>query len=214
MKAKVTEQQVLDALKQCMDPEIPLSVVDLGLIYGIDIDEENNIKIRMTMTTPGCPLHNTLVRDVKRALNKVEGIKDVSVEIVWDPPWTPERMSPEAREKVFGARSAHMQTAPPSSTGYGARSLRFTIDLEKSRPLKQGQFMRQEDGSLVLVNDLGQGFMVNDALLEFWNMCDGSKSINEIIDEFSMKLRLPRIELEGQVVNLVQQMLEARLLKV
>ncbi|MCS6767928.1 MAG: PqqD family peptide modification chaperone [Candidatus Nitrosocaldus sp.] len=209
MKAKVSEQQVLDALKQCMDPEIPLSVVDLGLIYGIDIDEENNIKIKMTMTTPGCPLHNTLVRDVKRALNKVEGIKDVSVEIVWDPPWTPERMSPEAREKVFGARSAR---AP--SAGYGSRSLRFTIDLERSRPLKQGQFVRQEDGSLVLVNDLGQGFMVNDALLEFWGMCDGSKSINEIIDEFSLKMRLPRIELEGQVVNLVQQMLDARLLKV
>ncbi|GBC74597.1 Putative 1,2-phenylacetyl-CoA epoxidase, subunit D [archaeon HR05] len=214
MKAKVTEQQVLDALKQCMDPEIPLSVVDLGLIYGIDIDEENNIKIRMTMTTPGCPLRNTLVRDVKRALNKVEDIKDVSVEIVWDPPWTPERMSPEARAKVFGARSAQVHTAPPSPTGYGARSLRFTIDLERSKPLKHGQFVRQEDGSLVLVNDLGQGFMVNDALLEFWNMCDGSKSINEIIDEFSMKLRLPRIELEGQVVNLVQQMLEAGLLKV
>ena len=210
---KVSEQQVLEALKQCMDPEIPLSVVDLGLIYGIDVDEENNIKIRMTMTTPGCPLHNTLVRDVKRALNKVEGVKDVSVEIVWDPPWTPERMSPEAREKVFGARSATMHTTQPSA-GYGVRGLRFTIDIEKSRPLRQGQFIKQEDGSLVLVNDIGQGFMVNEALLEFWNMCDGSKSINEIIDEFSMKLRLPRIELEGQVVNLVQQMLDARLLKV
>ncbi|MFN4337054.1 MAG: PqqD family peptide modification chaperone [Candidatus Nitrosocaldus sp.] len=212
---KISEQQVLEALKQCMDPEIPLSVVDLGLIYGIDVDEENNIKIKMTMTTPGCPLHNTLVRDVKRALNKVEGVNDVSVEIVWDPPWTPERMSPEAREKVFGTRSASMHTYPSgTSPGYGVRGLRFTIDLEKSRPLRQGEFIKQEDGSLVLVNDVGQGFMVNEALLEFWNMCDGSKSINEIIDEFSIKLRLPRIELEGQVVNLVQQMLEARLLKV
>ena len=197
---KVSEQKVLSALKQCMDPEIPLSVVDLGLIYGIDIDDKNNVNIRMTMTTPGCPLHNTLVRDVKNALSKVEEIGDINVEIVWDPPWTPERMSPEAKAMIYGA---------------GRReSLRFTIDFEKSRPLKQGTFSRQEDGSLILMNEQGQGFMVNDALVEFWNMCDGSRSINEIIDEFSSRLKVPRIDIEREVVALVQQMIEARLLKV
>jgi len=197
---KVSEQKVLSALKQCMDPEIPLSIVDLGLIYGIDIDDKNNVNIRMTMTTPGCPLHNTLVRDVKNALSKVEEIGDINVEIVWDPPWTPERMSPEAKAMIYGA---------------GRReSLRFTIDFEKSRPLKQGTFSRQEDGSLILMNEQGQGFMVNDALVEFWNMCDGSRSINEIIDEFSSRLKVPRIDIEREVVALVQQMIEARLLKV
>jgi len=197
---KVSEQKVLSALKQCMDPEIPLSVVDLGLIYGIDIDDKNNVNIRMTMTTPGCPLHNTLVRDVKNALSKVEEIGDINVEIVWDPPWTPERMSPEAKAMIYGA---------------GRReSLRFTIDFEKSRPLKQGIFSRQEDGSLVLMNEQGQGFMVNDALVEFWNMCDGSRSINEMIDEFSSRLKVPRIDIEREVVTLVEQMIEARLLKV
>ena len=197
---KVSEQKVLSALKQCMDPEIPLSIVDLGLIYGIDIDDKNNVNIRMTMTTPGCPLHNTLVRDVKNALSKVEEIGDINVEIVWDPPWTPERMSPEAKAMIYGA---------------GRReSLRFTIDFEKSRPLKQGIFSRQEDGSLVLMNEQGQGFMVNDALVEFWNMCDGSRSINEMIDEFSSRLKVPRIDIEREVVTLVEQMIEARLLKV
>ncbi len=197
---KVSEQKVLSALKQCMDPEIPLSVVDLGLIYGIDIDDNNNVNIRMTMTTPGCPLHNTLVRDVKNALSKVEEIGDINVEIVWDPPWTPERMSPEAKAMIYGA---------------GRReSLRFTIDFEKSRPLKQGTLSRQEDGSLILMNEQGQGFMVNDALVEFWNMCDGSRSINEMIDEFSSRLKVPRIDIEREVVALVQQMIEARLLKV
>ncbi len=194
--AKVTEQKVLNALKQCMDPEIPLSIVDLGLIYGIDIDDSNNVNIRMTMTTPGCPLHNTLVRDVKNALSKVEGIGNVNVEIVWDPPWSPERMSPEAKAMI-----------------YGSRSLRFTIDLEHSKPLKQGRFERQNDG-LVLINEQGQGFMVNQALLDFWKMCDGSKSINQIIDEFSARLKIPRVEVEREVVTLVQQMLEAGLLKV
>jgi metal-sulfur cluster biosynthetic enzyme len=197
---KVSEQRVLSALKQCMDPEIPLSVVDLGLIYGIDIDDNNNVNIRMTMTTPGCPLHNTLVRDVKNALSKVEDIGDINVEIVWDPPWTPERMSPEAKAMIYGA---------------GRReSLRFTIDFEKSRPLKQGTLSRQEDGSLILMNEQGQGFMVNDALVEFWNMCDGSRSINEMIDEFSSRLKVPRIDIEREIVTLVQQMIEARLLKV
>ncbi len=194
--AKVNEQKVLNALKQCMDPEIPLSIVDLGLIYGIDIDDNNNVNIRMTMTTPGCPLHNTLVRDVKNALSKVEGIGNVNVEIVWDPPWSPERMSPEAKAMI-----------------YGSRSLRFTIDLENSKPLKQGRFERQNDG-LLLINEQGQGFMVNQALLDFWSMCDGSKSINQIIDEFSARLKIPRVEVEREVVTLVQQMLEARLLKV
>jgi metal-sulfur cluster biosynthetic enzyme len=66
MAQKVSEQVVMDALKQCMDPEVPLSVVDLGLIYGVAITDKNDVNIKMTMTTRGCPLHDTLVKDVKR----------------------------------------------------------------------------------------------------------------------------------------------------
>jgi len=187
---------VISALKQCMDPEVPLSVVDLGLIYGVSISDKNDVNIKMTMTTPGCPLHDTLVSDVKKYLGKVSGVGNVNVEIVWDPPWSPDRMSPEAKEKI-----------------YGKKSLRFTIDLEKSRLKKQGNVFQQQDGSLALVNDQNQGFMVNDALIEFWKTCDGTKTLNQLIDNFTTKLNMPRTDVEKEVVELVQQMLEANLLK-
>src|ERR671931_1538482 len=151
---KVTTEQVYSALKKCMDPEIPVNVVDLGLIYGVGISpENNNVDIKMTMTTRGCPLHDTLVSDVKRYVGKITGIGSINVEIVWDPPWSLEKMNPEVREKL----------------GFGKPKLRFQIDYEKSKPLKVGRFAKQEDGSLILANDKDQGFMVNEAIVEFWN---------------------------------------------
>ena len=84
--SKVTGEQIRASLKQCMDPEIPISIVDLGLIYGIDISEKNDVNIKMTMTTKGCPLHDTMVDDVKRYTRKVSGVNNVNVDIVWDPP--------------------------------------------------------------------------------------------------------------------------------
>lgn len=192
---QVTVEQIRDALKKCMDPEIPLSVVDLGLIYGIDINERNDVKIKMTMTTRGCPLHDTLVRDVRNALKDLKGLGDVNVEIVWDPPWTPDRMSEEAKAKI-----------------YGSKNLRFNLDLDKAKPLKQGRLERHDD-ALVLYNDANQGFMINDALADFWNSCDGTKALNELIDLFAAKLRLPRIDIEKEVVELVKQLIDANLLK-
>lgn len=196
MAQKVSEQVVMDALKQCMDPEVPLSVVDLGLIYGVDISDKNDVNIKMTMTTRGCPLHDTLVKDVKRYLGKVDGIGSINVEIVWEPPWSTDRMSPEAKEKI-----------------YGKKSLRFSIDLEKSKLSKLGRVMQQQDGSLALLNEQNQGFMVNDALIEFWKLCDGTKTVTQLIDMFASKLNMPRSDVEKEVVELVQQMLEANLIK-
>lgn len=196
MTEKVSEQVVMEALKNCMDPEVPLSVVDLGLIYGVNINDKNDVNIKMTMTTRGCPLHDTLVSDVKRYLGKVDGIGNINVEIVWDPPWSPDRMSPEAKGKI-----------------YGKKSLRFSMDLEKSRPVKQGKTIQQQDGSLALLNEQNQGFMVNDQLIEFWKMCDGTKTITELVDTFAAKLNMQRSDVEKEVVELVQQMLEANLLK-
>lgn len=194
----VTESQVYDALKKCMDPEIPVNVVDLGLIYGVKVDSGKDVDIKMTMTTRGCPLHDTLVSDVKRYVGKINGIGSINVEIVWDPPWTLEKMNPEAREKL----------------GFGKPKLRFQIDYEKSKPLKAGGFAKQEDGSMILANDKDQGFMVNEAIVEFWNTCDGTKTINQLTDQFSAKLGMPRQQVEQEVVQLVQQLLEAELLKV
>lgn len=193
----VTEAQVYDALKKCMDPEIPVNVVDLGLIYGVKVASGNDVDIKMTMTTRGCPLHDTLVSDVKRYVGKINGIGKINVEIVWDPPWTLEKMNPEIREKL----------------GFGKPKLRFQIDYETSKPLKLGRFAKQEDGSLVLANEKDMSYMVNEAIIEFWNTCDGTKTINQLTDEFSAKLGMPRQQVEQEVVQLVQQLLEAELLK-
>src|SRR5574337_1879142 len=98
--AAVTSQQVLDSLKQCMDPEIPISVVDMGLIYGVNINQDNKVDITMTMTTRGCPLHDTLVSDVKRYVTKVQGVSAVDVKIVSEPAWTPDKMSDEGKKMI------------------------------------------------------------------------------------------------------------------
>jgi len=193
----VTEDQVYAALRKCMDPEIPVNVVDLGLIYGIKVASGKDVDIKMTMTTRGCPLHDTLVSDVKRYVGKIGGIGNINVEIVWDPPWSIEKMDPSVREKL----------------GFGKPKLRFQIDYEKSRPMKVGRFSKQEDGSMILANDKDQGFMVNEAIIEFWKSCDGTKTINQLTDQFSAKLGMPRQQVEQEVVQLVQQLLEAELLK-
>ncbi len=193
----VTEAQVYDALKKCMDPEIPVNVVDLGLIYGVKVAGSNDVDIKMTMTTRGCPLHDTLISDVKRYVGKINGIGSINVEIVWDPPWSLEKMNQDVREKL----------------GFGKPKLRFQIDYEKSKPLKVGRFSKQEDGSMILANDKDQGFMVNEAIVEFWDTCEGTKTINQLTDQFSAKLGMPRQQVEQEVVQLVQQLLEAELLK-
>ena len=96
----ISEEQVRASLKQCTDPEIPISIVDLGLIYDIDISEKNDVNIKMTMTTKGCPLHETMVDDVKRYTRKVTGVNNVNVDIVWDPPWSMDKISDEAKSTM------------------------------------------------------------------------------------------------------------------
>lgn len=88
---------VLELLKSIIDPEIGLNIVDLGLIYDVKIDE-NTIEITMTLTTPGCPMHNSITDWVKRVLKMNYPNKEVKVNLVWEPRWTHERMSKEAKE--------------------------------------------------------------------------------------------------------------------
>jgi len=194
---QVSKEQIFSELRKCMDPEVPVNVVDLGLIYGVDVSEKNDIDIKMTMTTRGCPLHDTLVSDVKKYLNKIDGVGSINVQIVWDPPWSIEKMNPTVREKL----------------GYGKPSLRFQIDYNTYKPLKNGKVMKQEDGSLYIVNEKEQGFMVNDNIVNFWQTCDGTRTINDLTDDFSSKLHLHREQVEQEVVQLIQQLLEAELLK-
>ena len=90
-------EQVEDALRQVYDPEIPVNIFELGLIYGIDISEEGVVGIRMTLTAPSCPAAGAMPGEVESRVAAVEGVKDVTVELVWDPPWDQSRMSEAAK---------------------------------------------------------------------------------------------------------------------
>ncbi len=98
---KLTKKDVLDALYNVVDPEIGLDIVNLGFIYAIDIDEEDRVKVAMTLTTPGCPLNVPIQEDITARLQEI-GATDVLIDIVWDPPWNPSMMSPEARNRLLG----------------------------------------------------------------------------------------------------------------
>ncbi len=91
------KSNIINALKNVYDPEIPVNIYDLGLIYNINIDEQGNVKIEMTLTTPGCPVAQTFPSMVENVVNNVPGVTEASVELVWDPPWTTEKMSEAAK---------------------------------------------------------------------------------------------------------------------
>ncbi|MBI2304911.1 MAG: DUF59 domain-containing protein [Chloroflexi bacterium] len=92
----ITKEAVIEALRDVYDPEIPVNVVDLGLIYAVDV-EGDKVSVQMTLTAPGCPMHSFITADARKHVAQIQGVKDVTVDMVWDPPWTPERMSDEAK---------------------------------------------------------------------------------------------------------------------
>ena len=94
------ESKIVENLKKIYDPEIPMNIVDLGLIYGFDWHDDD-VTLHMTLTAPGCPVAGILAEEVKLAIEKVPGVKAATVDMVWEPPWTPERMS-EFAKRQFG----------------------------------------------------------------------------------------------------------------
>lgn len=96
----ITQEQVLEALKECFDPEIPVNVVDLGLIYGVEVTPEDKVKVTMTLTTPGCGMAHNIALQVKQRALQVPGVKDATVTVVWEPAWDPSKMSPAAKQKL------------------------------------------------------------------------------------------------------------------
>jgi metal-sulfur cluster biosynthetic enzyme len=193
----VNVEHVRDSLKKCMDPEVPLSIVDMGLIYGINVTENNDVNIKMTMTTKGCPLHETMIDDVKRYTKKVTGVNNVDVEIVWDPPWTMDKMSDTAK--------ALMKTM-------GSQNTPAPINYETAVPQGVGKLVKQEDGSLVLANEHEQGFMVNQAIIDFWKSCNGARKVTELVDLFAQQTGLQRTQVEKEVMQLLKQLHEGGLL--
>ena len=187
----ITIDQVRSSLKQCMDPEVPLSIVDMGLVYGIDISDNNDVNIKMTMTTKGCPLHDTMVDDVKRYTKKVPGVNNVNVDIVWEPPWSMDKMSDEAKALM---------------KNMGAKATPAPINYETALPQGVGSQAKQDDGSLVLVNEHEQGIMVNQAIIDFWRSCNGKRKVTELVEIFAQTTGLQRTQVEKEVMQLIQQL--------
>ena len=90
-------EQVIEALRTVYDPEIPVNIFELGLVYKVDIDDDQQVHIEMTLTSPACPVAGTLPDEVKDKVEAVEGVRGASVEVVWDPPWHPGMMTEEAQ---------------------------------------------------------------------------------------------------------------------
>ncbi|MGB8329329.1 MAG: iron-sulfur cluster assembly protein [Polyangiales bacterium] len=93
----VVEAAIISALQTIFDPEIPVNIYELGLIYGVNVAEDGRAEVRMTLTAPACPVAGALVEEVAEKTGRVEGVSTSHVELVWDPPWTPERMTEAAK---------------------------------------------------------------------------------------------------------------------
>lgn len=94
---KKLREEIMEALEQVIDPELGIDIINLGLVYGVDVDENGDVLVTMTLTAMGCPLAATIQQDVRAALMPIEGVNNVDVNIVWDPPWTKDRLSRYAK---------------------------------------------------------------------------------------------------------------------
>ena len=93
----VVEGEVLDALRTCFDPEIPVNIYELGLIYNINVEQGGAVTITMTLTSPHCPAAQSMPAEIEQKVKAISGVNDVKIEVVWDPPWDPSKMSEAAR---------------------------------------------------------------------------------------------------------------------
>ncbi len=105
----LTKEQVIEVLRTVYDPEIPVSIYDLGLIYELKIDDTAVVNIQMTLTSPACPVAGALPREVESKVKSMEGVSDAKVELVWDPPWTPQMMTDAAKLQL----NMDIPSAPP-----------------------------------------------------------------------------------------------------
>jgi metal-sulfur cluster biosynthetic enzyme len=196
----VSAQAIEDSLKQCMDPEVPLNIVEMGLIYGIDVAENNDVNIKMTMTTQGCPLHETLIQDATRYAKKVPGVNNVKIDIVWEPPWSMDKMTEEGKIKIKNMGSGLNTPAP--------------INYETALPQGVGKLIKEEDGSMSLRNEHEQGFMVNQAIVDFWKSCNGQRKVTELVEVFAQQTGLQRSQVEKEVMQLLQQLRDGGLIAI
>jgi FeS assembly SUF system protein len=96
----ITKEQVYEVLHECYDPEIPVNIVDLGLVYDVQVDDGENVAVKMTLTAPGCGMGTMIAAAAKQRILALEGVGDATVDLVWDPPWNPSMISEEAKQKL------------------------------------------------------------------------------------------------------------------
>jgi metal-sulfur cluster biosynthetic enzyme len=92
-----TAEAIRKAIRAVKDPELNLNIIDIGLVYDVDVDEAGDVRVQMTLTSPGCPSGAEIIEDVRRVVGDMEGVRSVDVELVWEPYWTPEKMDPRVR---------------------------------------------------------------------------------------------------------------------
>jgi metal-sulfur cluster biosynthetic enzyme len=95
----LSQDTVYESLKQIYDPEVGINIVDMGLVYGLEI-EDQKVGVIMTLTSPGCPAGPQILSQIDSALKELEGVEDVDIQVVWSPPWTPDMLSDEARDQL------------------------------------------------------------------------------------------------------------------
>lgn len=98
--ASPVRDRIVDALKTCYDPEIPVDIYELGLVYRVEVDDAGKAEVDMTLTSPACPVAGTLPPEVEQKISRVEGVSGVRVDLVWDPPWNPDRMTDAAKLRL------------------------------------------------------------------------------------------------------------------
>ena len=100
MSDRVTVEEIIDKIKTVFDPEIPVNIYELGLIYALNVDTSNNVEIFMTLTAPGCPVAPMIINQVETKVGSIPEVNNVEVELVWDPPWSEDMMTDEAKLEV------------------------------------------------------------------------------------------------------------------
>ena len=100
MAAEITSEEVYEALKTVYDPEIPVNVVDLGLVYDVQVSEDSNVFVQMTLTFPGCGMGPHIAQQAEWAIQDLDGVEEVEIELTFDPPWSPDLISEEARAQL------------------------------------------------------------------------------------------------------------------
>ena len=196
MAESLTVDGVMNALRNCYDPEIPVNIVDLGLVYNVAIDEDS-VKVRMTLTTMGCPAHAYLMHQVQTEIEKIPGVKKAEVEIVWDPPWTPDKMNPEARKRLEA----------------GEEPVTIEFNPATFKPKKKGHIAKTPDGKIVLINEANARYLGSDDIANLWERSNGEKTLEEVIVGIAGEKKLAPTEIRNQVLEVVTQLITIGLLR-